>query len=144
MLFGLIQLIPSRIHNPSANVEPPWDSPQTRQLAASACFDCHSNRTRSYWYEKVAPISWWIKHHVDDGRQALNFSEYDPNKHRSGSSIGRRVENGSMPPSSYTWLGRHPDAKLSAADKAALVAGLEKTYGSAVGVTDREGGRRGG
>src|SRR5947208_16644462 len=87
VVFALIQLIPNRIHNPSVNTEPPWDSAPTRQLAASACFDCHSNRTRSYWYEKVAPISWWIKHHVDDGRQALNFSEYDPQKHRSGSSI---------------------------------------------------------
>jgi hypothetical protein len=140
--FALIQLIPARITNPSKRAEPPWDSPRTRQLSVAACFDCHSNQTRSYWYEKVAPISWWIKNHVDEGRRALNFSEYDPNRHRSGNSIARRVDNGSMPPSYYTWLGRHPDAKLTAAEKADLVAGLEKTYGSAVGVTDR--GDRGG
>lgn len=141
--FGLIQLVPNRVRNPKVQAEPPWDSPRTRQLAVSACYDCHSNQTRSYWYEKVAPASWWIKNHVDEGRRSLNFSEYDPAHHRGGDSVARRVQNGSMPPSYYTWLGRHPDAKLSASEKADLVAGLEKTYGAAVGVReDGEGGRR--
>lgn len=145
-LVLLIQLIPNRVSNPPVQAEPPWDSPRTRQLAVRACYDCHSNQTRKFWYESVAPISWWIKNHVDEGRSALNFSEYDPTRHRSGSSIARQVEEGSMPPSNYTWLGRHPDARLSASEKAELIAGLQKTYGSAVGVGDRGGdgdGRRG-
>lgn len=44
-----------------------------------------------------------------------------------------------MPPSYYTWFGLHAAANLSAADRAALVAGLEKTMGPAVGVRDRRG-----
>src|SRR4051794_1141391 len=139
--FALIQLIPNRIHNPAVKAEPPWDSPRTRQLAATACYDCHSNQTRSFWYEKVAPVSWWIKNHVDEGRGSLNFSEFDTNHHRSGSDIARQVQNGSMPPGYYTWLGRHPDAALSASEKADLIAGLEKTYGAGAGFRDRGEGR---
>src|SRR4051812_41482569 len=142
--LALIQLVPNRIHNPKVRTEPPWDSPRTRQLAVTACFDCHSNQTRSFWYEKVAPVSWWIKNHVDEGRSGLNFSEFDTNHHRSGDEIARNIRNGSMPPASYTWLGRHADAKLSASEKADLIAGLERTYGAGAGVHDRgEGESRG-
>ncbi len=42
-----IQLVPSRVSNPSARNEPPWDSPRTRTLAVAACFDCHSNETKA-------------------------------------------------------------------------------------------------
>jgi hypothetical protein len=44
-LLILIQLVPfGRQHtNPPVVQEPNWDSPQTRQLAVRACFDCHSN-----------------------------------------------------------------------------------------------------
>ena len=43
--FLLIQLIPyGRSHtNPPVVDEPKWDTPQTRDLAKRACFDCHSN-----------------------------------------------------------------------------------------------------
>jgi hypothetical protein len=133
VVFAALQLVPMRITHPPVRAEPPWDSPATRQLAVSACFDCHSNQTRSFWYEKVAPISWWIKGHVTDGRNALNFSEWDPNNHRGGTQVGRTISRGEMPPSSYTWLGRHRDAKLTPSEKQQLIAGLEKTLGSQAG-----------
>jgi mono/diheme cytochrome c family protein len=43
--FLLLQLVPyGRAHdNPPVVQEPNWDSPQTRELAQRACFDCHSN-----------------------------------------------------------------------------------------------------
>jgi hypothetical protein len=145
VVFGLIQLVPYRTKNPTVKQEPPWNSPQTRTLAVAACFDCHSNQTTSHWYEHVAPISWWTNRHVQQGRAALNFSEYDSSNHRSGSEIARRVQEGSMPPSYYTWFGLHSDAKLSSADRAALVAGLEATYGAGAGSDGRRGRRdRGG
>ena len=71
-----IQLVPYRVSNPSARNEPQWDSPRTRSLAVAACFDCHSNETKVLAFERVAPLSWWIKGHVDDGRAALNFSDF--------------------------------------------------------------------
>ena len=45
-LFGLIQLVPyGRDHsNPPVVNEPSWNiSPQTREYAVRACYDCHSN-----------------------------------------------------------------------------------------------------
>src|SRR5574340_945670 len=68
--FLLIQLVPyGRNHtNPPVTGEPRWDSPQTRALAARACFDCHSNETKWRWYSNIAPISWLIQRDVDSGR----------------------------------------------------------------------------
>ena len=126
-VFGLIQLIPNRVTNPLARHEPPWNSPQTLALAKAACFDCHSNQTRSYWYEKIAPVSWWIKNHVDEGRAKLNFDEWQPG--RGGGRGARTVLRGSMPPSYYTWLGLHSNAKLTPRQKQQLAEGLQATLG---------------
>lgn len=126
-VFGLIQLVPNRIANPPVTQEPAWNSPETRALAVRACFDCHSNQTRSPWYAKIAPISWWLKSHVDDGRRALNFSEWD--REQRTREIIETVQEGSMPPNYFTWFGLHSDAKLTPAEKTALVNGLEATIG---------------
>jgi hypothetical protein len=139
VLFGAIQLVPSRITNPPVRREPPWDSSRTRKLAVAACYNCHSNTTEKIWYERVAPISWWIKGHVDDGRRKLNFSEYDPSNAR-GRDAARTVTGRSMPPGYYTWVGRHPEAKLTAAERQQLADGLLATLGDAGG--DRQGRKR--
>jgi hypothetical protein len=124
-LFGLIQLVPYRVDNPPVRQEPAWDSPRTRQLAVAACFDCHSNESHPYWWENVAPISWWITNHVEDGRQALNFSECTAG--RGENEAAETIRNGSMPPNYYTWLGLHSKAKLTAAERRELAVGLSAT-----------------
>ena len=75
----VVQVIPyGRDHtNPPVAAEPLWDSPQTRDLAVRACFDCHSNETEWPWYSNVAPISWLVQRDVEEGREELNFSEWD-------------------------------------------------------------------
>ena len=139
-LFVVAQLVPKRVSNAAVQAEPPWDSPTTRKLAVTACFNCHSNEVHVAWFERVAPLSWWIARHVDGGRRALNFSEFDPNRHRSGERIAHEVQEGTMPPAYYTWFLQHSEAKLSAADKDALIKGLTATYGPAVGVVERKRG----
>jgi hypothetical protein len=138
-LFVAIQLVPKRVSNHAVKAEPPWDSPDTRRLAVAACFNCHSNSSRVAWFEHIAPLSWWIAKHVDEGRHALNFSEYDPNHHRSGQKVGHEVQEGTMPPSYYTWFRQHGEAKLSPADRDALIKGLTATLGPAVGVREGHG-----
>lgn len=123
--FLVIQLVPYRVHNHPVVSEPNWDTPRTRELAVVACYDCHSNQTRPEWYEDVAPISWWIANHVNDGRAALNFSECSTSRRRENPA--ETVQEGSMPPSYYTWVGRHPDARLTAAERAELATGLIAT-----------------
>lgn len=133
--FLLIQLVPyGRAHdNPAVVSEPNWDSPQTRELAQRACFDCHSNETIWPWYSNVAPISWLLQRHVIEGREHLNFSDWNQSR-REGSreeneaeEMGESVLNGSMPLANYLWT--HTEARLTDAEKAALADGLAATAG---------------
>ncbi len=123
VLFVLIQLIPyGHDHtNPPVTQEVQWDSPETRDLAVRACYDCHSNETVWPWYSNVAPFSWLIQHDVDEGRQRLNFSEWN-RPQRDARSAAREVEDGTMPRFYYVPL--HPAAALSGAEKDALIQGL--------------------
>jgi len=74
-----IQVIPyGHTHtNPPATGEPPWNSPQTRELIRRACFDCHSNGTVWPWYSNIAPVSWLVRRDVNGGRSHLNFTEWE-------------------------------------------------------------------
>jgi hypothetical protein len=127
LAFLLMQLVPYRISNPKARLEPTWDSTRTRELAIRACYDCHSNEVRTPWYGKVAPISWWLRNHVDEGRAALNFSEWHGPTGESSSEASESVLDGSMPPSYYTWFGLHSRAKLTPAERRELADGLQQS-----------------
>ena len=135
IVFALMQLVPYRIDNPPVRAEPAWDSPRTRALAVAVCFDCHSNQTRSHWYTRVAPFSWWTTSHVRDGRASLNLSDW---RGQGEEDAPETVANGSMPPSYYTWLGLNSQAHLSAADRQALIDGLRATLGTAGGGRGRD------
>jgi hypothetical protein len=125
LVFGLMELVPYRVDNPAVRKEPAWDSAQTRQLAVAACFDCHSNETNTYWWEDVAPVSWWITNHVKEGRNALNFS--DCTRGGGESEASETVREGSMPPDYYTWFGLHSSASMKPAERARLAEGLAAT-----------------
>jgi hypothetical protein len=127
--FALIQLVPYRVSNPPVTAEPKWDSPQTRALVVASCYDCHSNETKTPWYGKIAPVSWWVTNHVKDGRVSVNYSEWDKPQGEGALNSAETVREGSMPPSYYTWFGLHSNAKLTSAQRAALEAGLIKTFG---------------
>jgi Haem-binding domain len=87
-----------------------------------ACYDCHSNETRWPWYSQISPVSWWLKSHVNDGRKALNFSEFAAlPKKKQIKKLGDacdQVKQGDMPLKTY--LPMHPAAHLTDADRAAL------------------------
>lgn len=124
--FGVLQAIPyGRDHtNPPVRQEPQWDSPQTRQLVVRACYDCHSNQTVWPWYSYIAPVSWLVYKDVMEGRSVLNFSEMPQGE---ADDAAEAVQEGSMPPRLYTLI--QSKARLSAAEKQALVAGLRATLG---------------
>jgi mono/diheme cytochrome c family protein len=127
VLFGLAQAVPyGHSHtNPPVTMEPKWDSPQTRALAARACFDCHSNLTKWRWYSNVAPASWLVQRDVDGGRSAFNFSEWNRPQAAGAGDLVEAIQGGSMPPWFYTVM--HSSANLSTADRDALVRGLQAT-----------------
>lgn len=128
-LFVLIQLVPyGRDHaNPSVTRAAGFDSPRTERLVGEACNACHSNLTNWPIESNVAPTSWLIQRDVDTGRGILNFSEWDHPQAELDRVI-TAIKGGEMPPLQYKLL--HPSARLSDADKADLIAGLTRTYGS--------------
>ena len=130
-LGGLIQLVPyGRDHsNPKAGNRVAWNAPETEALARRACFDCHSNQTVWPWYASVAPISWRVQSHVDEGRETLNFSDFragDHNVTHAAGKASREVLHGDMPPADY--LLAHPLARLNPAERKVLIEGLKATF----------------
>jgi Haem-binding domain len=129
--FGLvaslvvIQLVPyGRAHtNPPGGRQIAWDSPRTHELMTDACMDCHSNLTKWPWYSNVAPISWLVQSHVDDGRGELNLSTGEPEVEQ----MVEVIRDGSMPP--WTYKLTHPGARLSEQERQDLIRGLEATFG---------------
>jgi len=126
VLVGLlIQLVPyGHNHtNPPVVQEPNWNSPQTREIAKRACFDCHSNETAWPWYSNIAPVSWLVYHDVVSGREHLNFSERGDQA--SANEIRRVLESREMPPANYLLL--HPEAHLTDQEVQILTEGLIKS-----------------
>jgi hypothetical protein len=123
VVLAAIQFIPLERSNPSekgqfaapAHLEP---------ILRRACYDCHSNETRWRWYAWVAPISFLLARDVKGGRRELNFSLWDRydqrRKARKLKEIIKEVDTGDMPP--WYYLPLHPDAKLSHADRDAIIA----------------------
>ena len=140
--FVLIQLLPiGKDHtNPPVVQEPNWDSPQTRELAMAACGDCHSNETTWPAYSKIAPISWLVNNHVQEGRSRLNFSEW--NRPQDGAEEAAGITNGGeMPPAYYKIMQK--GARLTTAEKDALVKGMLATFGGNLNSPRGEGGEGG-
>src|SRR5215213_9188 len=95
------------------NVEPP-----VAAILDRSCMDCHSNKTRWPWYSHVAPVSWFVIDHVNEGRDHLNFSEWGRYSWREQRAllgdICQETQRGTMPLSSYTPM--HPGSKMTAED----------------------------
>lgn len=86
-----------------------------------SCFDCHSNHTNYPWYSSIAPVSWFTKMHVKEGRKHMNFSTWarydDEKKAKYLDKIPKAIKS-KMPLPSYLLI--HKDAKLSDKDKQVL------------------------
>ncbi|HLP20918.1 MAG TPA: heme-binding domain-containing protein [Chitinophagales bacterium] len=93
-----------------------------QQLLKTACYDCHSNATVYPWYTNIQPVGWWLQHHVNEGKEKINYAEfttYRPYRqfHKMEETV-EMIKEGEMPLNSYTWV--HTDAKLTEAQKAML------------------------
>lgn len=128
-----IQFVPygKTYTNPPIISEPAWDSPRTKELFDNACANCHSHQTTYPWYSKIAPVSWMIAHDVEEGREYFNVSAWGAQKKNEGVDAAKETREGDMPP--WFYLPTHPEAKLSDAQKQALITGLEKTFGKEEG-----------
>ncbi len=93
-------------------------SPEVAAIVKRACRDCHSYTTVWPWYSRVAPVSWLLADHVKEGRQKLNFSEWNmfsPEMSRLKlKKACSEVKAGEMPIWNYRLI--HPESRLSAGD----------------------------
>lgn len=138
MMLAVLQLFQPDKENQSMDmskdistvVEVP-DSVHT--LLKTACYDCHSNFTRYPWYSNIQPLGWWLKDHIEEGKEHLNFQEFAaltprPNgrfktaaalQDHKLEEVAEQVESGEMPLKSYTLI--HGDAQISAAQRNMLI-----------------------
>lgn len=95
-------------------------------IMQKACYDCHSNKTTYPLYAEIQPIAWWMNDHVTEGKSELNFSTFVTRpiavQNHKFEEIVETVDESEMPLPSYTWLGMHPDAKLTAEEKEAITS----------------------
>ncbi|MDH7446968.1 heme-binding domain-containing protein [Aquimarina sp. 2201CG14-23] len=96
-------------------------TPEIKELLKSNCYDCHSNQTVYPWYAEVAPVSYWLAHHVDEGKEHFNVSDWqqysDKKKDHKLEELIEEVEEGEMPLDSYTWI----HGNLEESDKELLI-----------------------
>ncbi|MCD9856631.1 heme-binding domain-containing protein [Epilithonimonas sp. JDS] len=123
-----IQLIPVDRENKAVNRKDNfvdiYKTPDNiRVILKNACYDCHSNETEYPTYSYIAPISWTIKDHINDGREHLNFSEWGSyNKDLRENAVEKNISNVQdleMPLPSY--IGYHPKANLTTKQRETLI-----------------------
>jgi hypothetical protein len=101
--------------------------PDISMIFARSCNDCHSHKTVYPWYSYIQPVGWWMRDHIEKGRDELNFSTFArlnaKQRSRKLEQICDEISEGKMPLPSYTW--GHPDAVLSGSEKQAVCSWTE-------------------
>lgn len=99
-------------------------SEQAKAILRNKCADCHSEATHWPIYSRVAPVSWLIERDVAEGRQHMDFSQWQSYTGDRQDALVRQISHEAreknMPPLQYRLV--HWGAALSPADQAALTA----------------------
>jgi hypothetical protein len=128
VVFAAIQLIHPKLDNPpvTAELKAP---PEVKRILKTSCYNCHSNETHLFWFDRVAPAYWIAASDVKEARKHLNFSEIEKLPAAQQSAILyeaiSQIQLGGMPLKSYTLL--HPEANVSPDDLAILKNYLHPT-----------------
>ena len=115
IIFALMQVIQTDKDNFPINKNKEIKAPtEIMTMLENSCYDCHSNQTNYPWYSYIAPFSWVISTHVNDGRRAVNYSnweDYSSEEKKKKLEATYRTVYAVMPLSSYLWF--HPEADLT-------------------------------
>lgn len=100
-----------------------------KKTLIKTCYDCHSDNTTYPWYNNVAPVSYWLYDHVNEGKEHLNFSDWDnysmKQKNHKLEELIEEVSESEMPLNTYRWV--HKNARLSKAQIDSIVSWAERT-----------------
>jgi len=108
-------------------------SKEVFSILKTHCFDCHTNQTKYPWYAKIAPISYWLADHVNEGKEEFNMSNWDAysvkKKDHKLEELIEEIEEGKMPLNSYTWIhGKLPEKDQELLLQWANLARLQYEY----------------
>ncbi|MEZ4808846.1 MAG: heme-binding domain-containing protein [Allomuricauda sp.] len=102
---------------------------EVKKILEITCYDCHSANTTYPWHNNIAPISYWLDNHVREGKEHLDFSDWEnysaKKKDHKLEELVEEVEEGEMPLKEYTWT--HKEARLTQNQKKALMDWAKKT-----------------
>jgi hypothetical protein len=139
VILGVIQLF--RIDKTNPESDPAIDfiamtnpTSEVADMIKASCYDCHSNEVAYPWYTNVAPVSWWVKKHINEGREELNFSEWgdykeDKRTHKL-EEVYEEVQEREMPLKSYLII--HSEARLDDAQIKKMTDWLVEIGGESV------------
>ncbi len=75
IVFLALQFVGPRVTYPpvTADLVAPDD---VKAVLKTSCYNCHSNETHLWWYDRIAPASWLVARDVKRGRMHMNFSTF--------------------------------------------------------------------
>lgn len=83
-------------------------SEAVKAILKSNCYDCHSGTTQYPWYAEIAPFSFFLADHIEEGREHFDMSQWASyslkKKDHKLDELIEEVEEGEMPLESYTLI----------------------------------------
>jgi len=119
--FVAIQFLRPAIPHPPVTAELQAPEP-VKQILRNSCYNCHSNETRLWWFDQIAPAYWLVAYDVKTARAHLNFSEIGklPPAVQKATlyEAVNQIALGAMPLPRYRHV--HPEAAITPAQLATL------------------------
>lgn len=125
VVMQLFRIDKVEYQEPTENGIKMYENPsiQITQLLDETCLNCHSNQITYPWYSEIAPVSWWIADHIDEGREHLNFSEWGQysaaKKVHKAEESWEEIAEKEMPLESYVFA--HSEVDLTAEEREILI-----------------------
>ena len=106
-------------------------SEEMQVIFKNSCYDCHSNYTDYAWYDNIAPMSWFVDANIKNGKNVLNFSEWESTELISKkiliTAIPFDISTDKMPKSNYIFM--KPEAELTEKDKQQIISWINNVKG---------------
>lgn len=120
VLVGFIQIIPYEFEEMlDTPIEEEIVTPiEVKEILVRSCYDCHSSSVEMPWYSDIAPFSWSIKSHIEEGRDIVNFSIFSSYDKAKQKELYEKIDESvtiRMPLPSYLWF--HDEARMSEDDR---------------------------
>lgn len=116
-VFIALQALRINIPHIPDNIDPKTEIKAPKEISSmlkTSCYDCHSYQTKMPWYGNIAPFSLEVHSHIKEGREWLNFQEWetytDEKKQKIYKGIVKTIDS-RMPIPMY--LSMHKDANLT-------------------------------